>query len=231
MTGASSDPEMTDRRWLDATWPFVRGNLPAAPCRALEIGCGNLGGFVPYLRGDGYDAIGVDPDAPDGPAFHQVEFESYDVTQPVDVVIACTSLHHVDDLDLAVDRIVATLEPEGLFIVVEWAIEAFDEATARWCFDRLPASGDSWLRRHHDAWNESHQPWDEYVRHWSQHEHGLHTWREVESALGLRFVVRDVSIGPYYFPELDASWDDEADAIASGRIRAAGVRYVASLRA
>jgi hypothetical protein len=57
-----------DERWLAAAWPFVRAQVPSAPARVLEIGCGPLGGFVPALLAGGYEAVGVDPEAPDGPA-------------------------------------------------------------------------------------------------------------------------------------------------------------------
>ena len=45
-----------DERWLAAAWPFVRGQLPAAPARVIELGCGPLGGFIPVLVSAGYDA-------------------------------------------------------------------------------------------------------------------------------------------------------------------------------
>lgn len=62
--------------WLAANWRFVVDALPAAPARVVEIGCGSEGGFVPRLRADGYDAVGVDPEAPAGPErYHRVEFE------------------------------------------------------------------------------------------------------------------------------------------------------------
>jgi hypothetical protein len=41
-----------DDRWLAAVWPFVRRQLPSAPARVLEVGCGPLGGFVPALLED-----------------------------------------------------------------------------------------------------------------------------------------------------------------------------------
>jgi hypothetical protein len=47
--------------WLTSTWPFVRDQLPSAPSAVLEIGCGALGGFVPSLLADGYEAVGADP--------------------------------------------------------------------------------------------------------------------------------------------------------------------------
>ena len=52
-------------RWLDTLWPLIRTRLPAAPARVVEVGCGSLGGFVPMLRAHGYDAVGIDPQAPD----------------------------------------------------------------------------------------------------------------------------------------------------------------------
>jgi SAM-dependent methyltransferase len=108
-----------DERWLAAVWPFVRGQLPAAPAQVTELGCGPLGGFVPMLRAAGYQAVGVDPAAPDGPWYRQVEFEHYVLPEPAGAVVACVSLHHVADLGAALDLIHAALAPGGVLIVVE----------------------------------------------------------------------------------------------------------------
>src|SRR5260370_11595324 len=77
-----------DERWLAALWPSVRAPLPDPPARVLEIGCGPAGGFVAKLQAAGYTATGIDPEAPDGPAFRQVEFERYQATEPADAIIA-----------------------------------------------------------------------------------------------------------------------------------------------
>jgi SAM-dependent methyltransferase len=196
----------------------------------LEIGCGPLGGFVPELEQAGYDAVGVDPEAPSGASFRQVEFEQYDDPRPVHVAIACTSLHHLFDLDLALDKLVATLVPTGRLVVVEWVHEQFDEATARWCFDRLPTHGDTYLHHHRDAWTSSRMPWDEYFRQWAQEEHGLHPWASLKQGLDLRFDTEHSEAAPYYFPTLGISEDDEVAAIQSGEIQAGAVRYVARRR-
>src|SRR5439155_7415371 len=100
-----------DRRWLAAQWRFVKDHLPAAPARVLELGCGPRGGLVPALRNDRYTAVGVDPEAPDEPGYHRVGFEDYRPPQPVDAVVACTSLHHVADLDRVLDLIHDALTP------------------------------------------------------------------------------------------------------------------------
>ena len=89
------------------------------------------------LLDGGYHSVGVDPEAPDGPDYQRTEFERYEPPQPVDCVVASLSLHHVADLDEVLDRLEALLVPGGALVVVEWAWEQFDEATARWCFARL----------------------------------------------------------------------------------------------
>src|ERR1039457_100832 len=73
-----------------------------------------------------------------GAWYCRVEFERYDLPQPAGAIVACTSLHHVADLGAVLDLVDAALVPGGLLVVVEWARERFDEATARWCFIRLP---------------------------------------------------------------------------------------------
>jgi hypothetical protein len=62
-------------RLLDTQWPLVRRWLPAPPARVVDVGCGPLGGFVPVLRAEGYDAVGIDPQAPEQPHYRLVEFE------------------------------------------------------------------------------------------------------------------------------------------------------------
>jgi Methyltransferase domain len=88
----------SDERWLAANWPFVYASLPVAPARVLEIGCGQRGGFVPMMQAAGYQATGVDPEAPPGPSYRQVEFERYAAPGQLDAIVACTSLHHVAGL-------------------------------------------------------------------------------------------------------------------------------------
>jgi SAM-dependent methyltransferase len=224
-----------DQRWPAAVWPFVRAELPSAPARVLELGCGQLGGFVPAMLDGGYDAVGVDPEAPAGPGYHRVEFERHQPPEPVDCVVACTSLHHVADLDEVLDRVAAALVPGGALVVVEWAWERFDEATARWCFARLgppPGPGDEpgWLRQARDEWAASGQPWDAYFRAWAN-GHGLHPGQRIVDGLDARFERRRYGSGPYFFADLDGTSEaDEQAAIDTGRIRAPGIRYAGRLR-
>jgi SAM-dependent methyltransferase len=208
--------------WLTGIWPFVRRHLPPAPARVLELGCGGRGGHVPSLLAAGFDAVGVDPEAPEGPDYRRMPFEEY-VGQPVDVLVASLSLHHVEDLDLVLDKIRGLLVPGGTLIVVEWARESMDEATARWCFQRLSAVEDDtegWLHRRRREWLESGLSWERYREDWAVRHH-LYTARAIRSGLDARFTTDDVSWGPYYFPELSGvDRATEQAAIDAGEIRA-----------
>ena len=215
-----------DEAWLTEAWRFVRAQIPAAlPQRVLDIGCGPLGGFVPMLRREGHDAVGVDPRAPDGPHYPRTEFERFDPPQEFDVVIASTSLHHVADLDEVLDKIQAVLAPGGLVVVVEWAWERVDEQTARWCFARLdPDDEPSWLHHRRDEWVESGRIRSAYFNAWAAAE-GLHPSQRIRAGLDARFDGRASALGPYYFPELaHTTASDEQAAIDSGAIQA-GATY------
>jgi SAM-dependent methyltransferase len=221
-----------DERWLGATWPLVQAWLPAPPAVVVEIGCGPLGGFVPMMRSAGYDAAGVDPDAPAGPLYHRVEFELYEMPKPAQAVVACTSLHHVGDVGAVLDLARAALAADGRLVVVEWARERFDEDTARWCFGRLPppAAEPGWLQHLHDQWPASGLPWEAYFRGWAQEE-GLHAGGDIVRELDARFDRELLAYGPYFFPELaGTSENDEQAAIDGGLIRANRIAYTGRRR-
>jgi SAM-dependent methyltransferase len=223
---------MPEERWLAAVWPFVSSWLPGPPAAVLEIGCGPLGGFVPMLRAAGYQASGVDPEAPDGPWYRRAEFGRYEVPGPVQAVVACTSLHHVADVGEVLASTGAALAARGTLVVVEWARERFDEATARWCFQHLPppVGEPGWLRQRHDEWRASGLPWDGYCRAWAEDE-GLHTGQDIVRELDARFDRQLLAYGPYFFPGLtDVSENEEQAAIDAGEIHANRISYACRRR-
>jgi SAM-dependent methyltransferase len=221
-----------DDRWLAAVWPFVQEQLPPAPAAVLEVGCGARGGFVPALGHAGYRAVGVDPEAPEGPDYRRIELERYQPPQPVDAVVASLALHHVADLDQALDRLADLLVPGGVLVVVEWAWERLDEATARWGLARLtppaPGAEPGWLHRHQERWSASGQSWDRYLRDWAGRE-GVHPAELVVAGLDAQFTRRFHAEHPYLFSGLPATTEaEEQAAIDAGLIRAVGTRYAAT---
>lgn len=136
---------------------FVLSQLPPPPAQVLEIGCGDAGGVVHVLVDAGYDALGVDPRAPEGDRFVRADFREVDGTY--DAVVAGRVLHHVHPLDEALDR-VAAFAP--LLIVDEFAWDLIDAAAQDWYEGQRrmlvaagadppgPASLDEWRERHPD---------------------------------------------------------------------------------
>jgi SAM-dependent methyltransferase len=194
----------------------------------VEIGCGTRGGFVPMLLADGYAAIGVDPEAPDGESYRRTEFEQAELPGQVDAVVACTSLHHVSDPALVVDRIAETLTDAGTLVVVEWDWERFDEQTARWGFERLAAdSAGGWLQGLRGKWAASGLSWEDSLGSWAR-QHGIHGAEELVRLLDRRFERTHLARGPYLFHDLTGTSEaDEQEAIDAGRIRAIRLDYAA----
>lgn len=216
-----------DERWLAAMWPFVSTRVPPPPAAIVDVGCGPYGGFVPALLQRGYYATGVDPTAPESSSYQRLAIERYTSPQPVDAVVASTSLHHVADLDVVLDKIATMLVPAGLVIVVEMGWERIDEVTARWCFDRLPARNEpSWLGRRRDEWVASGEPWGAYIAAWARRE-GFHRGDLILDGLNNRFECESLDYGPYLFPDLgDTGALDEQVAIDAAEIQATSIRYV-----
>jgi hypothetical protein len=194
---------------------FALKHLPPAPARVLEVGCGKEGGVVDALVDAGYDAVGVDPEAPYESRFRRVPFEAFEETAPFDAVVASRVLHHVKLLEPVLDRI-ARLAP--LLIVEEFAWERIDGPTEDWYErhrreleargdgPRGPASLDEWRSRHLD----------------------LHPASVVLRELETRFQERFREERPYFYLwlRMPATEQIEAELIARGSIQPIGLRYV-----
>lgn len=114
-------------------------------------------------------------------------------------------------------------------VVVEWARERFGEATARWCFGRLPepepGRDPGWLAGRHAEWRESGQSWDACLQSWA-HAEGLHAGLDILAGLDARFDRQGLGFGPYFFPGLAATSEaDEQAAIDSGLVKANCILY------
>jgi SAM-dependent methyltransferase len=208
-------------------WPKVRVHLPRAPATVVEVGCGPLGGFVPALVASGYEALGIDPEAPEGAPFRRVEFERSALPDRIDAAVASTSLHHVEDPGVILDLILERMPHDGVVIIIEWDWERFDLPTAQWCFERLGASESSgWLRQRRQEWVASGKDWEEYLRTWVTQE-GLHPSEAMLARLRSRLDERLCSYGPYFFPDLaDTTDSDEQRAIDTGLIQAGRLDFV-----
>ena len=183
------------------------------------------------LVGDGYDAIGVDPGAPATDRYRAVPFAAADLPSRVDAVTASLSLHHIDDIDGAVQRAADVLAPDGVLVVLEMDWPAFDDAAAEWCFARLPAPDAGvpagWLATQRQNWHAEGGSWSEYRTAWAT-DHGLHPGERIRAALDSRFECVESAPIPYYFSQLvdGVTPAVELAAIDAGALPMSAFRYV-----
>ena len=196
--------------------PFVVRHLPPPPARVLEVGCGDEGGLVFDLVGRGYDAVGIDPRAPDGDRYVRSGFqEGADAlaAEPWDAIVAARVLHHVDPLDDGV-ALLARLAP--LLLVDEFAPDLIAGDAQAWYEERRPAAGAVAAPESIDDWRCAHP--------------GLHAHDVVLAALRRHYAEREFAWVPYFHrwlrsPGVEA---EERHAIAAGDIPAVGWRWAGS---
>ena len=155
---------------------FVLQELPPAPARVLEIGCGDSGGVVPALVEAGYDALGVDPRAPEGRRYRQRDFR--EIEGEFDAAVAGRVLHHLDPLGEALDH-AAALAP--LLVVDEFA------------WDLIDPELQEWYEAHHRADSPGPPTLDE----WRWRHPGLHPHDVVLAGLRTRYDERRLEWVPY----------------------------------
>lgn len=250
MTRRPADPVGELAEWQERVEEFVLGRIGDPPARVLEVGCGK-GELARALARAGHYVIAIDPRAPEqapegGPVFRRARIEELFEPGPFDHVVANMSLHHVEDLRMAVGKIADLLRAEGTLVVVEFAWDRIDEATSEWALKRLPAASPpekpSWLGRRWcrggaprgEGGSRDHGDHGHHGHHAEAHcagragEEGLHDSRRVRAELGRRFVERHFEWVPLLYPDLadGVSEADESAAIEAGVINATGFRYV-----
>jgi len=158
---------------------FITSNLPPAPVRVLDAGCGN-GALADRLRGHGYEVTAIDID----PALARSGVRIADICafrdRPYDAVVFVLSLHHVHSLGAALDATRALLKPGGRLLVDEFAHENADSAMA----DRFFASPGSLQR-----WRDKHGE--------------FHTGSAMVDAISRRFTLISLAQVPYLYRYLD----------------------------
>jgi SAM-dependent methyltransferase len=193
------------------------------PSRILEIGAGS--GELTRQLGAVHDVLGIDPRAPDEPGFSRITFEAFDAPQrSFDCAVMQRVLHHLPDLDAALDRIAELLRSDGKIFIDDFAIEKMDETTARWFWERWKTLG---------VTRKGPPPasFEQFLDEWRTSKRECHTGRAMHDALTARFDEGVFEWGPYVSFELGdpATEPLERAAIARGEIAALGLRYAGAL--
>lgn len=193
---------------------FVFEQLPPPPRRVLEIGCGREGGLVAELGARGYDALGVDPAAPEGERFVRATFQEAGLRGEWDAVVAGRVLHHVSPLDEGLG-LLASLAP--LLLVDEFA------------WDRIDATAQDWYESQHRmlraAGADPYGPRD--LDEWRVRHPGLHPHTTLLAALRGHYDELTLEWVPYFHRWLGGPSSEalEQTLIGTGAIPAIGYRW------
>jgi SAM-dependent methyltransferase len=217
--------------WRRRVEGFVLDQICDPPARVLEVGCGE-GDLAVVLDRAGHSVTAIDPRAPEGRIFRHIGIEEFSEPGPFDHIVAILSLHHVEDIGGALGKMSGLLRAEGTLVVVEFAWDRIDVATAEWARVRLPTSGrHSWLERwcggrtHGECEEVEHFHAGAHAAEWADEE-GLHSSGRILEELGHRFVRRSFAWWPYLYSDLEnTSEADELAAIEAGEINATSFCY------
>ena len=159
--------------------------------------------------------------------FRRVGIEEFSDEDGFDAVLASVSLHHLEEIDEAVDRIAGLLGPGGLLVVEEFAKERIVGSTARWYHRQRQSFEEVGL-------NDKPVPddFDAWLAEWHERHADVSPLGDVRRAIDRRFAERHAEWGPYLYDHWlhDAVEPLERALIEDGAIDPTGFRYVGGLR-
>jgi SAM-dependent methyltransferase len=193
----------------------VASQLPTAPARVLEVGCGD-GRLARELDELGHQVVAIDPAAPPGAIFQAVSLKEFADPAPFDAVVASRSLHHIHDLSGGLSKLQRLLVPGGQLIVVEHAFDRLDEPTAGWYLKQRRAKGPN-----------APSSLEACMAEWDADHADLHGYAAMRRELDLRFTERWFAWTPSLYLELGTALEqEERTLIEAGSIQATGFQYV-----
>ena len=231
------------------TLEFVTRHLPPSCRRILEIGSGDAR-LARALLDLGYDVTAIDPDESAVAAAKQLGVTAIQCAWPrsptpisgFDAVLFSRSLHHVQYLDEAVERAREALTEGGRILIEDFAFNEVDRSSASWFSGIVRALIASGGLTSSDPWILEMATSDSPLAAWARyHDHDLHPFSLVDSAMRRVFRETQQSDAAYFFRYLSAAIDDprrrgaiqqavasgEESLAATGAIRALGRRIVA----
>jgi SAM-dependent methyltransferase len=200
---------------------FVLAHLPPPPRAVLEVGAGR-GDLARSLVERGYRVTAIDPDPPAGAGVDRVAIGDFGPSGTFPAVIASRALHHIVDLDAALDRIVGLLDPGGVIVVHDFAWDRVVGVTARWLFEAVRGASS-------DVRATAGGSFEQWYAAWLDDHADLHGFQRLVDGLDAHFSRRSLRWVPYLAAEyVDPGLEPtERALIEAGAIQASAFRYVA----
>jgi len=232
------------------TLKFLESHIPVG-ATILEVGCGE--GHVAYeLLKRGYHVRGLDSDPEviartraHGVTAVVASWPKFSSSVSFDVIAFTRSLHHINPLAEAIARARELLNPGGLLLIEDFALDEVDEATVHWFVKVLRSEqGKASINPIADQLATKLLSACDVMQTWHRNRaHDLHPFTAMNEAIAAQFVIRETQSVPYFYRYLvpvlattsqAASFIDEVFQQESvlgerGEIDLLGRRLVASL--
>ena len=232
------------------TLKFLQSHIPVG-ATILEVGCGK-GEVACELLKRGYHVSGLDsgPEVVTSAQAHGVpavvaSWPKFASSVSFDAIAFTRSLHHINPLGEAIGRARELLNPGGLLLIEDFALEEVDEATVHWFVKALRSEqGKASINPIADQLATKLLSASDVMQTWRRNRaHDLHSFAAMNEAIAARFVVRETQSVPYFYRYLvpvlsttsqaasfiDEVFQQESVLGKSGEIVLLGRRMVASI--
>jgi 2-polyprenyl-3-methyl-5-hydroxy-6-metoxy-1,4-benzoquinol methylase len=188
------------------TLGFLIPRLPVG-AKILEVGCGE-GQVACELLQRGYRVTALDSDSKAiasaqarGVRAVVASWPKFDSSVSFDAIAFTRSLHHINPLGQAIARARELLNPNGFLLVEDFAFDDVNEPTVAWFVKVLRSTqGKALINSVADQLVTELLSATDIMQTWRDNRaHGLHTFTEVNAAIGERFVVRETQSVPYFY--------------------------------
>ncbi len=188
------------------TLKFLESHIPVG-ATILEVGCGE-GQVACELLKRGYHVSGLDSD-PEVVASAQAHgvpavvasWPKFASSVSFDAIAFTRSLHHINPLGEAIARARELLNPGGLLLIEDFALEEVDEATVHWFVKALRSEqGKASINPIADQLATKLLSASDVMQTWRRNRaHDLHSFAAINEAIAARFVVRETQSVPYFY--------------------------------
>src|SRR5947207_1846560 len=188
------------------TLEFLESHIPVG-ATILEVGCGE-GQVACELLKRGYHVNGLDSD-PEVIASAQAHgvpavvasWPKFESSVSFDAIVFTRSLHHINPLGEAIARARELLNPGGLLLIEDFALDEVDQAAVQWFVKILRSEqGKALINPIADQLATKLLSASDIMQTWHRNRaHDLHSFTAMNKAIAAQFVIRESQSVPYFY--------------------------------
>jgi SAM-dependent methyltransferase len=188
------------------TLGFLISRLPVG-AKVLEVGCGE-GQLAWELLQRGYRVTGLDSDSnaiagaqARGVRAVVASWPKFDSSVSFDAIAFTRSLHHINPLPQAIVRARELLNPNGLLLIEDFALDDVNEATVAWFAKVLRSTqGKALINPVEGQLVTELLSATDVMQAWRDNRaHDLHPFTAMNEAIAAQFVVLETHSAPYFY--------------------------------